>query len=96
MSNVPRLHWSADPNEPGMYEDPDGDYVPYEDYQASERLNATLVEALAGLADEYINRRCQFGHEYLWTKHEVTDAVNRAIRLIEKHRAESAEGESDE
>jgi hypothetical protein len=58
----------------------------------TEKHITALVEALAGLADEYIDRRCQFGHEYLWTKHEVTDAVNRAIRLIEKHRAESAEG----
>jgi hypothetical protein len=98
MSNVPRLHWSADPNEPGMYEDPDGDYVHYEDYQASEQQNAALLDDLSALQKEWA--------EYRWSGYvppedgaagEYDELATRACAeelavLLAKHRTESAEG----
>jgi chromosome segregation ATPase len=44
----------------------------------------TLAEAAKILADEYEDRRAQWGSEYLWAKHECTDAVNNAISTIRK------------
>jgi ribosomal protein S27AE len=34
------------------------------------------------LAEEYEDRRSQFGSEYLWQKHEDADCVNAAIAIF--------------
>ena len=50
----------------------------------ARRQRDTLEEAAKILAEEYENRRVQWGSEYLWTKHEDADAVNNAILTIRK------------
>ena len=90
MSNVPRLHLSDDPNEPGMYEDPDGDYIHYEDYAAAvETLrclysNAGLaVAAIEGKLDDDLERY----------KRDLTTALDHAADLLSKARTETTEVE---
>lgn len=45
----------------------------------------TLATAAKLIADEYKHRRCQFGGDYLWTKHEQTEAIENALAIINKH-----------
>ena len=49
--------------------------------EASEQRDR-LEEAGKVLADEYEDRRAQWGNEYLWTKHEDTERVNEAIAVV--------------
>ena len=44
-----------------------------------------LAEAAKLIADEYEDRRCQFGGDYLWTKHEQTEAIENALAIINKN-----------
>ena len=47
-----------------------------------------LVAAGKLLAEEYEDRRSQWGDEYLWKKHEDTDAVNAAIAIFNAAKCE--------
>jgi hypothetical protein len=41
-----------------------------------------LAEALEGLMDEYIDRKAQWGNEYLWDKHECVEVIQAAQKAI--------------
>jgi hypothetical protein len=41
-----------------------------------------LAEAASILAEEYEDRRAQWGNEYLWKKHEDTERVNQALAAV--------------
>ncbi len=43
---------------------------------------AGLLEALKGLKEEYDDRKCQWGDQYLWEKHEDVEKVERAAAAI--------------
>jgi len=43
-----------------------------------------LRRALSSLMKEYQDRKSQFGEEYLWKKHEDTEVIENALRIIEK------------
>jgi hypothetical protein len=51
-----------------------------------------LAEAGKILAEEYEDRRSQFGSEYLWQKHEDAEPVDAAIAVF----TAAVEGGSDE
>lgn len=50
-------------------------------YEAREQ-RGRLADAALVLAEEYEDRRAQWGDEYLWTKHEDTERVNAAIAAV--------------
>jgi len=41
-----------------------------------------LAEALEGLMDEYIDRKAQWGNEYLWDKHECVEVIQAAQKAL--------------
>lgn len=42
-----------------------------------------LIEALAVMVEEYANQQSQYGSEYIWTKYEDRDAIEKALRTLE-------------
>ena len=48
------------------------------------REKAELLKALETLMNEYEDRKCQFGSDYLWEKHEDVDVISNARAAIDK------------
>jgi len=48
-------------------------------YLRLERFKPALSELLG----EYENRKCQFGNDYLWQKHEREEVIEAAKKLLE-------------
>ncbi len=72
-------HWNG-----GLWSNGFRDYARELEMQRDELMNA-----LQELMDEYEDRKCQFGDEYLWDKHEDATVIENANRLIAKVKQES-------
>lgn len=51
-----------------------------------------LATAFKSFMEEYEDRKCQFGSDYLWQKHEDVDAINRAKEALAAYES-AKEGE---
>lgn len=56
-----------------------------------EKKLLVITQAADLLANEYEDRRAQFGEDYLWEKHDDAEAVDNAIMLIDSMIAEKTE-----
>lgn len=45
-----------------------------------------LLEAIAGLLEQYDDRKAQWGDEYLWKKHENPEPIKKARELLSKYK----------
>jgi hypothetical protein len=52
--------------------------------QVAQTLKRELRDALSTMLDEYDDRRSQYGTDYLWQKHEDTDAISSAEKTLTK------------
>lgn len=62
----------------------DTQLVPRELAERYKRERNEVLNAAMLLADEYEDRRAQWGNEYLWQKHERSDEVNASIETIRR------------
>lgn len=55
-----------------------------------QTLAGQLAEVFKVFIEQYEDRKCQFGSDYLWQKHEDVDAINRANQALAAYESATA------